>query len=58
MNKFKFDLGADVQISVSGEKGKITARAQYLESINCYLIRYRASDGRAVESWWDESAIE
>jgi hypothetical protein len=55
---FKFALGEPVAISVSGERGKVIARAEYLNADNQYLVHYQAADGRAVEAWWSEEAIE
>ena len=40
---FEFNPGATVAIIVSGE--------------NQFLVRYRAADGRAVEAWWNASAL-
>lgn len=59
MNSFSFALGLKAKIIASGESGQIIARAQYLDgSPNRYLLRYKAADGRAVEDWWSEDAIE
>ena len=58
MSKFKFDLKAGVIITASGEAGGVIGRAEYPDSPNTYLIRYKAGDGRAVESWWNEDALE
>ena len=55
---FKFELNALVAIMVSGECGIVIGRAEYSTGCNQYLIRYAAADGRAVEQWWGESAIE
>lgn len=55
--KFKFELGAEVQIAYSDEIGEIRARAQYVEA-NCkYYVAYKAADGRAVEQWWSEDQL-
>ena len=54
---FKFDLNDEVSIIASEEYGEVIARAEYSSSVNQYLIRYKAGDGRAVEAWWDESAL-
>ena len=54
---FKLDIGTPVEITVSGEKGEIIGRAQFASSKDQYFLRYKAGDGRAVESWWEESAI-
>jgi hypothetical protein len=57
MEKFKFELGADVAIGVSGESGEVIGRAEYLNNENSYFVRYKAGDGRAIEDWWRESAL-
>lgn len=50
-------LGDTVVIDCSGEFGTVIGTAQYIASEDTMLIRYRAGDGRAVESWWPVSAI-
>jgi hypothetical protein len=55
---FSFKLGAQVRIIASGEVGEVIGRAQYAHADDSYFIRYKAGDGRAVESWWNEDAIE
>jgi hypothetical protein len=57
MNSWKFELGQDVRIAGGAERGEVIGRAQYTYAENGYLIRYIAGDGRAVESWWTESAL-
>lgn len=54
---FKFSLGDEVVIMASGEQGQVTGRAEYQEHGNSYLLRYKAADGRAVENWWNEGAL-
>jgi len=54
----KFQLKQNVTIKASGETGEIIGRAEYACSEPNYLIRYKAADGRAVEAWWIESALE
>jgi hypothetical protein len=56
-NPFEFELNVQAEIIVSGEKGIIIGRAAYAVGENCYLLRYRANDGRAVENWWNQSAL-
>lgn len=58
MKKFKFELGAKMAILISGEAGQIKARAEYINHANAYLIHYKAADGRAVDSWFDENEIQ
>jgi hypothetical protein len=58
MSQFKFNLNDNATINASGESGQIIGRAEYVSVENQYHIRYKAADGRAVEAWWGESAIE
>lgn len=54
---FKFNLGQSVVIECSGETGQVVGRAEYLSGEQSYQVRYKAADGRAVETWWNESAL-
>ncbi len=54
---FKFELKQFVKIEASGETGEVVGRADYSHAENSYYIRYKAGDGRAVESWWTEQAL-
>ena len=54
---FDFKLGDTVEITASGEQGLVVGRAHYLNADPNYLVRYKAGDGRAVESWWAEDAL-
>ena len=58
MQLFKFGIRQIVKIQDSDETGTVIGRAEYSASENTYLIRYRAADGRAVEVWWGESALD
>jgi len=56
---FAFINGQPVTIIVSGETGRITARAEYANTDDHrYLVHYKAADGRAVEDWWYESQLK
>jgi hypothetical protein len=55
---FKFELGQNVKITVSGEVGEVVGRADYSNSESSFFIRYKSADGRAVEEWWREQALE
>jgi hypothetical protein len=57
MSKFKLELGEPVKLSKSEEKGHVTARAEYENGENQYLIVYLAADGRQVDAWWPETQI-
>lgn len=54
---FQFNLANTVRIAVSGEKGQVIGRAEYINGANSYLLRYQSADGRAVEQWWPEDAL-
>ena len=54
---FKFDLGQEVKIVESKEKGVVIARSDNIDTKNQYNIRYEAADGRLVENWWFESVL-
>jgi len=57
MDGFEFKMKQEVKIKVSGEQGEIIGRAEHKNSENQIRIRYKASDGGAVECWWPESAL-
>lgn len=54
---WKFELKQSVSIAASGESGEVIGRSEYSYAERSYLVRYKAADGRAVESWWTESAL-
>lgn len=54
---FMFELNQMVELRVSDEFGEVRGRAEYVNSENQYLVHYRAADGRAVSSWFDESLL-
>ena len=57
MKKFIFELGNEATL-LSGEKGDVIGRADYIDGEPSYRIRYVAGDGRLTESWWGESALK
>lgn len=57
MSKPLPDLGTDATITCSGESGRVIGVANYETSEPQALLRYKAADGRAVESWWNVSAL-
>jgi hypothetical protein len=54
---WSFELKARVQMVETEEVGTVIGRAEYTHSERAYLVRYKAGDGRQVESWWGESAL-
>ena len=55
--KFRFKLGQQVRINASSEHGEVIGRAEYQHCEPHYLLRYVASDKRAVENWWTDAAL-
>jgi hypothetical protein len=58
MAEFKFKLGDKVKLTQSEENGVVISRAEHQNHCNQYSVRYKAGDGRVLESWWDEDALE
>lgn len=54
---FTINLGDKATITASTETGEVIGRAEYTNSEPTYYLRYKASDGRAVEQWWSQSAL-
>jgi putative transposon-encoded protein len=54
----KFELKQIVKMVESEETGTVIGCAAYIDRPNDYLIRYKAADGRQVETWWTESALQ
>jgi hypothetical protein len=55
---FKYNIGQNMVLCLSGEAGIVVGRAEYANGENQYALRYIAADGRQVEGWFLESAIE
>lgn len=58
MSGFKFNLGEQVVLIGSDENGIVVSRAEHSNAENNYMIRYKCGDGRLIEAWWTESALE
>ena len=58
MKSYNFEMGQTVKLSLTGESGTIIGRAEFKYSENSYYLRYVAADGRQVQQWHDESALE
>lgn len=58
MSNFSFDLNQAVEIKASGERGHVIGRSEHTNCINHYQMRYKSADGRAVEQWWAEDALD
>jgi hypothetical protein len=57
MSKFNFDLKEKVKLVHSDESGEVIGRAEHTTCENQYRVVYKASDGRQVTDWWEESLI-
>lgn len=55
---FKYQLGQTVKLALSDEQGVIRSRAEHVTGEPHYYLLYKAADGRQVEAWWIESALE
>lgn len=55
---FAFDLGQEITLSRSGERGIVVGRAEFTNAVDSYYVRYVAGDGRQTEAWWPMDAIE
>jgi hypothetical protein len=54
---YEFAMNQKVTL-LSGERGHIIGRAEYQHSCPSFLVRYKAGDGRLVESWWVADAMK
>lgn len=57
MPTFKYSLGDQVKLALSGERGSVIGRAEYEHVPPAYFVRYVAADGRQVEEWFSASAL-
>ena len=55
---FTYSLGDRVKLKESEETGQVIGRAEYDNADPSYFIRYKCGDGRMIEAWWTQSAIE
>lgn len=60
MSDFKYELGAEVKDKVTGYRGLIMGRTEWLYGCRRYSLQAQElKDGKPVESWTiDEDAIE
>ena len=58
MQKLHHNLGDTVKLKMSDEHGEVIGIAIYDHTETNYYVRYKAADGRQVQDWWGESAIE
>jgi len=55
---FKFELGVKVADKVTGYAGTVTARAEYLDDNNRYLVENKDATIRPIEWWYTEERLE
>jgi len=60
MNKFKHELGLIAKDKITGFKGMITARIEYLTGCNRYCLQPTELDGYKIpeSNYFDEGQIE
>lgn len=52
ISEWEFELGREVKIKISGEKGQVVGRVQYLDIQSQYQVNYLTTDGRAAQNWF------
>jgi hypothetical protein len=52
VSQFKFTLGQRAVLVISGEKGTVVGRAEYLDYPPAFQLEYVAADGRATSGWF------
>lgn len=58
MSLFKIELGEKVKDSVTGFKGTVTARAEYLTGCRQYAVTAKTVGNKIAESgWYDEDRL-
>lgn len=55
---FKFKLGANATDRVTGIRGVVIGRVEYLYLDNYYLVRWKREDDGVSEEWIAEKQIE
>lgn len=55
---FLFELGEEVEIAISGERGRVVARAEYEGSSPSYLVHYKAANGCATNGWFSSEVLD
>lgn len=56
--QFLFNLGDNVRLEMSREKGRVIGRAEYENNPPSYFVRYVAADGRQVQDWFNADALD
>lgn len=58
MSKFKYDHGVELKDTITGYKGTVTGRADYITGCNQYLLQPKIKAGEFKEgTWWDEDRL-
>lgn len=53
---FLFELGDEVKLALSDERGTVVGRAEY-STHTSYLVHYKAANGCATTAWFDEGYL-
>ena len=54
---FIFELNQPVQLALSGEKGVVVGRAEYVEESPSYRVRYVDATGRQQCDWFSAGSL-
>ena len=58
IEQFEYELGDVVESTVTGFKGTVTARIQYLEGSTQYMVSAQVNElGQAPERWEQEGSL-
>lgn len=58
MGSFKIELGEKVTDSITGFKGTVTGRSEYITGCKQYAVVPRSKDNKASEgTWFDEDRL-
>jgi hypothetical protein len=58
MSRWEFELNQNVALSLSGEKGIVVGRAEYVNAPNSYRVRYVDAHGCQQCEWFDADSIK
>ena len=57
-SSFEFDLGEQVMIKLSGERGTIDAVAEYKNGLKQYFVVYLTNSLSYARTWFSEEELE
>lgn len=54
---FKFELGTEVQDTITGSSGTITSRHDYVTGCNRYGLEWKSDDGKHEFAYFNEERL-